>query len=224
MMTARSVVPFLLIAASPVLAQAGGRPIDEGTLIITRAGAPLGVETFRILAIGNDGSQLRAFGQRMIGDQRVVASLTTDSMGTPSAYELSIKEGKVEMLDVRAHASPGRLASMSRDQKRNESMKEWALAPAATVILDEDVYHQYALVAVHRRGGTVKVIVPRTGREYTEVLTPGGTESIDIGGRRLSATKYSLGSGRQFWTDSAGHLLRVTTADGVTATRDEPPR
>src|SRR5438034_747523 len=55
-------------------------------------------------------------------------------------------------------------------------------------------------------------------------LTARGLEPIEIGGRSVTATKYSLGSGRQIWVDSAGRVLRVAQADGIVATREELPR
>jgi hypothetical protein len=115
-------------APSSGLAQGGARggPIDEATLVITKAGAPWGTETFRISSVGAEGSgQLRVTAQRMVGEQRFSTSLTTDSLGVPSSYELSLKEGPIETLHLTVHAGPGRLASLASDQKRNESMKEY---------------------------------------------------------------------------------------------------
>jgi hypothetical protein len=167
---------------------------------------------------------MRITGQRSVGEQQISTTLVTDSLGTPSNYRLSIKEGRAEVLQLTAQGAPGRLAAVSRDQQRNEAMKEFVVTPGATVILDDELSHQFALVALHRRNGALKVITPRTGREHSETLTPGGTESIEIGGRAVAATKYILGAGRQFWTDAAGRLLRVVLPSGITATREELPR
>ena len=222
-MKLRPLVSLLLLTAVRLPAQ--GRPIDEGTLILTRAGAPIGTETFRVVGIGSEATgQMRLTGQRSIGEQRITTSLLTDSLGTPTSYALSIKDGRSEVLQLTAQGAPGRLASISRDQQRNESMKEFVVTPGSTVILDDELSHQFALVALHRRAGPVKIIVPRTGRESSETLSPGGMESIEIGGRAVTATKFALGAGRQFWIDAAGHLLRVVLPNGITATRDELPR
>src|SRR5207237_2420926 len=104
------------------------------------------------------------------------------------------------------------------------SMKEYLMTPGATVIIDDDQFHQYFLVTLHRQSGPVKVIAPGTGRETSEVLTARGLEPIEIGGRSVTVTKYSLGSSRQIWVDSAGRVLRVAQADGIVATREELPR
>lgn len=222
-MRVRLLVASLLLAATSLPAQ--GRPIDEGTLILTRAGAPLGTETFRVVGVGTEATgQMRLTGQRSVGEQRITTTLVTDSLGTPSSYMLSIKEGRAEILQLTAQGGPGRLASIARDQQRNESMKEFVVTPGATVILDDELTHQFAVIALRRRAGPLKVIVPRTGRENAETLTSGGTESIEIGGRVVAATKYLLGAGRQFWTDATGRLLRVVLPGGITATREELPR
>jgi len=222
-MKLHSLAPLLLLAALRLPAQ--GRPIDEGTLVLTRAGAPLGTETFRVAGVGTEASgQMRVTGQRTVGEQRISTTLITDSLGTPSSYALMIKDGRTEVLDLKAQGSPGRLASIARDHERNESMKEFVVTPGATVIIDDELCHQFAVVALHRRSGAVKVIVPRTGRESAEALSAAGTESIEIGGRAVTATKYALGSGRHFWTDAAGRLLRVVLPSGITATREELPR
>ena len=223
-----ALVAIVAASAPPsVRAQAGGRggPIDEATLVITKAGAPWGTETFRISSVGAEGSgQLRVTAQRIVGEQRFHTSLTTDSLGVPSSYELSLKEGPIEKLRLTVRAGPGRLASLASDQKRNESMKEYLLTPGATVILDDDLFHQYAVLALHRRSGSLKIVVPQSSREFSAVLSPAGTEPIEIGGRSVTATRYTLGEGRHFWLDSAGRLLRVSAPGGTVATREDLPR
>ncbi len=158
------------------------------------------------------------------GDRRITATLVADSLGTPSKYDLSIKQGKAPVLDIKASAAPSRLSIQSTDQQKNESMKEYVLAPGVSVILDEDVFDQYFLVALHRRSGPLRVIVPQSGREFADVLTVGGMESIEIGGRPVTATRYLLGAGRQFWVDAVGRLLRVLLPGNIVATREELPR
>jgi hypothetical protein len=222
-MRIRLVAIALLLAAIRLPAQ--GRPIDEGTLILTRAGAPVGTETFRVVAVGNEtAGQMKLTGQRSVGEQRTSTSLLTDSLGTPASYALSVKDGRTEVFQLTAQGAPGRLASIWRDQQRNESMKEFVVTPGTTVILDDDLCQHFALVGLHRRSGQLKIIVPRTGREFSETLAPAGMESIEVGGRAVTATKYGLGAGRQFWIDAAGRLLRVVLPNGITATREELPR
>jgi hypothetical protein len=224
MMSLRSLPALLLLAAAPA-AFAQTPPIDEGTLVIARSGVSMGTETFRVVRMPGDASGLiRITAQRVFGEHRIASSLTADSLGTPRTYDLTARDGKVKLMSLQARSAPGRLSVLSSDQKGNESMKEFVVAPGGTLILDEDLFHQYFLIALNRRSGSLKVIVPQTGHEMSASLVPGGMESIEIGGRNVTATKYSLGGGREFWVDSSGRLLRVSLPGGVTATREELAR
>lgn len=206
------------IAATPAGAQ--GRVVDEGTFILS-GGGTAGTEHFRIVN-GVEPGLLRATAQVSIGDQRLASSLTSDSLGTPSSYELTTPS-----LHVRAHARPGRLSALSSDAQGNESMKEYVITPGTTVVLDERLFNQYYLVALARRAGTLTVIAPGSGRTTTESLTARGMEPLQIGGRAVTAAHYSLAgsSGRRdFWLDSNGRVLKVQLSSGLTATREELPR
>ena len=59
-------------------------------------------------------------------------------------------------------------------------------------------------------------------------LSASGLEPIDVGGRSVTATHYSLASGpvrTEFWVDAEGRVLRATIpSQGVVATREELPR
>ena len=194
--------------------------MDEGTFILSGAGIA-GTEHFRIVS-GVEPGMLRATAQVSVGDQRLASSLTSDSLGTPSSYEFTTPS-----LHVRAHARPGRLSALSSDAQGNESMKEYVIRPGATVVLDERLFNQYYLVALARHAGTLTVIAPATGRTTTESLAALGMESVQVGGRAVTAAHYSLAgsSGRRdFWLDSNGRVLKVQLSSGLTATREELPR
>lgn len=208
----------LAFLTAPACAQ--GRVVDEGTFILSGAGST-GTEAFRIVS-GAEPGMLRATARVSMGDRRFSSSLTTDSLGTPSVYELTTPS-----LHVRAHARPGRLSALSRDSKGNESMKEYVVAPGRTVLLDDGLFNQYYLVTLGRQSGTLTVITPRAGRSTTETLTAHGMESIAVGGRSVTATHYTLGANggrRDFWVDGHGRVLKVQVASGLTATREELPR
>lgn len=205
-------------ATTPAGAQA--RVVDEGTFILSGAGAA-GTEHFRVVS-GVEPGMLRATAQVSMGDQRLASSLTADSLGAPSSYELTTPS-----LHVRAHARPGRLSALSSDAQGNESMKEYVITPGATVVLDERLFNQYYLVALARRAGTLTVIAPGSGRSTTESLAAHGMESVQIGGRAVTATHYTLTGGslrRDFWLDANGRVLKVQLSSGLTATREELPR
>ena len=55
-----------------------------------------------------------------------------------------------------------------------------------------------------------------------------GLEPVDVGGKSMTGTHYSLVSGPvryEFWIDAQGRLLRVEIpAQGVVATREDAPR
>ncbi|HEX7020085.1 MAG TPA: DUF6134 family protein [Gemmatimonadaceae bacterium] len=211
-------VASLVLATSPARAQ--GRIVDEGTFILSGAGTA-GTEHFRVVS-GVEPGMLRATAQLSVGDQRLASSLTADSLGTPSLYELT-----TPALHVRAHARPGRLSALSSDAQGNESMKEYVVTPGSTVILDERLFNQYYLVALSRRTGTLTVISPGTGRTTTESLAARGMESIQVGGRAVTAAHFTLsgnGGRRDFWLDANGRVLKVQLPSGLSATREELPR
>jgi len=218
----------LSLAASPALSLAQGRAIDEGTYVLTRGGAVIGTESFQVQRVPGQ-ALIRITAMRTVGDQRTTAWLTADSLGTPEAFSLTVKQGSVTELSLKAMAAPGRLSSTWQDRRGNEAMKEFVVAPAGTVILDDELANPYYFSALHRRGGGVKVISPRAGRDFPATLVAGGLEPIDVGGRKVTATRYTLtgaggGSPRDFWVDAAGRVLRVVLPGGVTATREELPR
>ena len=224
-----SLVPQVALAVALAVPAFGqGRAMDEGTFLLSRGGAQVGSESFQIL--GMPGTQLlRLTAQQTIGDHRTMSSLTADSLGTPQAYSVTVKVGGVMELDLKAMGAAGRLSSRSQDSRGTESMKEYVIAPGGTVVLDDQVVNHYYFVALQRRGGAVKVVVPRLGRDFPATLTPGGLEPIDVGGRSVTATKYTLSGGggagtRELWVDAAGRLLRVSLPGGVMATREELPR
>jgi hypothetical protein len=73
----------------------------------------------------------------------------------------------------------------------------------------------------------VPVVVPRRNEQLTMRVQGGGSESVEIGGARVTARHLEVhdpgGTARHVWLDSQGRVLKVTI-DGVTATRDEVPR
>jgi hypothetical protein len=228
-MTHRSLFsPQIALAVALALPAHGqGRAVDEGTFVLSRAGTQIGSESFQLVRM--PGTQLmRITAQQTVGDHRIRSMLTADSLGTPQAYNVTVKTGNATELTLNAAGAAGRLSSMSNDKGGNESMKEYVVAPGATVVLDEEVVSHYYFVALHRRGGAIKVIVPRLGRDVSASLSPGGLESIDVGGRSVTATKYTLSGGgagaRELWVDAAGRVLRVSLPGGVIAAREELPR
>jgi len=221
----RSVLPLLaLLGAAPLLAQA--RIIDEGTFNIAKTGAAPHTENFRIVRAAN--GLVTANGTVLAGTQQINSSLTTDSLGTPVEYKLTIIEGRAKTLMVSATARGARLATATSSQGGDESMREYPLAAGSTVILDGGLVHQLYFLSLGHRAGTVQAIEPRGSRMGAVALAASGLEPIDVGGRSVTATHYSLtdrGVRTEFWVDASGRLLRATIpSQGLTASREEPPK
>ena len=232
MMRLRSVLPVpaaaaLLVAASlSVPCRAQGRPIDEGAFVITVKGKPARTESFKIARI--DNGQIQATGQLIDGDGRISSSLVADSLGTPIRYLYSDKQRGVTMLTVGAVAAGHRLVLSSSDSRSNETTKEFPLVTGGTLFLEQSLVHQLYFVPLSRRSGPIEFIEPRTGRHEAGTLSGRGLEPVEIGGRSVTATHYSLVIGaaaQEFWVDSQGRVLRVEIpAQGITAVREELPR
>lgn len=227
MLSARS-VPLvqagvgLLFGVSSLTAQ--GRIIDEGTFIITRAGAPSATESFRIRV---DNGNVMATGQLIAGSKRVNSALTTDSLGTPMDYRVEVRENGASTMSVSAIGRAGRLTARSQLPHGDESTREFPVTTGGSVILEEDLIHQTYFALLSKRG-TLQAINPRTSHGTPVTLRALGLEPLTIGGRQVTATHYSMQNGsrqREFWVDSAGRVLQVEIPSiGLKATRDELPR
>lgn len=224
---ALSALPFAL--AGHVLLGQGtppGRLIDEGTFMITAPGVPAQTESFRILRDGTGG--IVATGQLIAGSERIASSLTTDTLGTPIDYDLTVHDRRVQTMHLHATTRGGRMSSMSSDQAGNESMRQYPVSPGSALILDDELRHQLYFVTLGRRSGNVHVISPRGAHSANYVLVAHGMEPIQVADRTITATHYSLGAGpaeRDFWVDASGRLLKVTMPEkGIVAVRDEAPR
>jgi hypothetical protein len=214
------------ITAAPASAQGARGLIDEGTFVITRAGAPNQTESFRILRL--DSVTIRATGQLTSGTSRTISTLTTDTLGTPLEYRLEVRDNGALTTTIAAVARSGRLSARTTLQHGDESMREFPMTAGACLILEDELLHQMYFAGLARRGAALQVISPRAARGHSATLTPHGLEPIAVGGRTITATRYSLVSGaarRDFWVDAAGRVLRVEVPDaGIKAIREELPR
>lgn len=226
-MRLRSAAPLLagvLLAAAPPSAFAQARLIDEGTFVVTQAGSQSQTESFRIRS---EGSLLIATGQSVVGSRRTVSTLTADSLGTPVRYDLTVFDNGVRTLRVQVQPQSGRFSALSSDARGNESMTEYPAAGTKSVILENDLVHQSYFLPLGKRSGNVQVIEPHGGHRAILTLSALGLEPVEIGGRSVSATHYSLSNSlgrRDVWVDQAGRLLKVETSQGLKAVREELPR
>jgi len=161
-MPIRSACFALLVAALPstLLAQRGGRIVDEGTFTVTRPGAPPLAESFRITR--NENDLLQATAQSSAGSRRMTSRLIADSTGLPTDYGMVVLEGRDTLFRVRVAGSGGRLSATSSNRRGDESMREYPSAPA-TIIVDDDLVHLAFFAAIGNRARSVHLINPRTG-------------------------------------------------------------
>ena len=104
-----------VIPSSAVSAQALNRTLDEGTFLISRNGAPIGRESFRITRsqVAGMSESYVATAQVAMGDRRIIPTLTCDSTGTPLTYDVSV-QGGADGVRLQARGRPGRFSSMLR--------------------------------------------------------------------------------------------------------------
>ncbi len=227
-MTLRPTIAILLVCSASLTAQGPGRVIDEGTFTIARAGEPTETENFRITQV--DNGQIQATGQLSGGAHRATSKLVTDSLGTPVDFQVAIFDGtsRAPATTVRAGMRSGRLSALTHDRRGNEAMHEYAVSVGRCLVLDDELMHLTYFVGLGKRSGNVEVINPRGAHGGTFTLTARGLEPVVIGGKTVTGTHYSLSNGstgRDYWIDAGGRLLRVEIAAAkLTATREELPR
>jgi len=229
-MRSRLAAPIAALAAlaltQPQPSQAQGRIIDEGTFAVTRAGV-VHTENFRIVRIEN--GLVRATGQLVSPTQRISSSLTVDSLGTPVQYDVSVTDkGAKATSKVSAVAGAGRLRATSNTPAGDESMREYALTVGHSLLVDDVLVHELFFVVFGHHPGSVQLIDPRGGHAVAGTLAGMGLEPVEIGGKSVTATHYSLVSGgvrRDFWVDASGRMLRVEIPSmQLVATREEAPK
>jgi hypothetical protein len=222
-MRLRSAVAILVLSGSPLAAQ--GRTIDQGTFTISKSGAPASTESFRILR--REDGQITATSHQVTGTRQTRSTLTADSSGMPTRYDLSVKDRNATMLTIVGQGRPGRFVSSSTTPPGDESVREYPMPPK-TVLLDEGMLHQLYFVPLGKRSGSFQLLDPRSPRPISATLTPKGLEPVDVGGKSITATHYSLAAGSaryEFWVDAEGRLLRIELpAQGLVATREDAPR
>ena len=212
---------------SLVSGQALNHTVDEGTFLVSRGGAPVGRESFRISRLQSvSGEAYRATAQVALGDRRIVPTLTCDSTGAPVSYDVSVQGGP-DPARLQARARPGRFSSLLRTRD-GESTHEYVV-PSGVVVIDDDVVHQLFFVTLGRRSGSLTILAPRTGFQAQATLEDRGAGTVVIDGNPIPATHFVLsGAGfarREFWIDAAGRVLKVSIPDrGIIAQRDEAPR
>ena len=219
-------VALVVVALSTRDALAQGALVDEGSFVISRNGAPIGKEAFRILKSSGKDQFYTSTAQCAFGERRIFPTLTADRIGVPLLYQIEVKNGGEVEERLRATGRPGRLHAVLQT-RTGESSKEYLISSSA-VVLDEDVFHQHFFVPLARRSGDVSIIVPRRNSQLRGRLEDRGTEKITVDGREVSALHLVItlpDGARDLWFDESGRLLKVAVpARGLVALREELPR
>jgi hypothetical protein len=224
----------IALAFTPLEAARWVRPavqvvtVDEGSFTVTRGGAKVGREEFRIVrqpAAG--GGEYVARGLAAYGDRRVSPALQTDAAGSLLRYQVEVRtaSGVEERLMGQTEGTRFRVQLRT---PRGEAAREYMVG-APTLLVDDELFHQlYFLSLGNRAGGDVATLMPRRNLQGATRVTRAGAEPVVISGRSIPATRLAVttpdGARREVWVDGGGRVLKVSTADGTLALRDDPPR
>lgn len=216
---------FALTAAPPTQQ---GRTVDEGWFTLRVNGEQVGREQFAIrqTPVAGGVNVVATATISMSGGRRLLPALTADTAGHPISYSFEVQaNGQVESL--RGTAAGTRYMQQIRTPS-GLSERELRLAPG-TLILDQDVVHQYYFIGRARGGGQVPVIAPRTLARDVVTIAARGDAPVQLRNGTVPATHLivtnAAGVATDLWVDAAGRVLRVATpARHFEAERDEPPR
>lgn len=217
---------LILLALPTLLGAQASALIDDGTFTISRKGAPVGREAFRIVRVSAAGGQVfRGSGTTVLEDRRYTTVLGTDSTGLPVSYEARLVfEGK--NLRIEGRGRPGRFSVLS-STAGGESAREYVLQNGA-LLMEEEVFLHYFFVPLASASARVTVIVPREAHQSAFAVTSRGPETVEIAGVRVAGRRFSIstdGVSRDVWVDALGRLLKVSIPEKeLVALRDDPPR
>jgi Domain of unknown function (DUF6134) len=220
-----SLAAALCAHAAPLPAQES--PVDEGTLVITKNGAPVGREAYRIVrAAAGGGQAYRATATISFNDDRLSLRLTTDSVGATLTYEIDVRVHDSVTDHVDGNGRPGRFSTLAKTPD-GESARDYVMGPNPLAI-DQEAFDPYYFATIPPRRSQFSAIDPRAGTRTTFRFVERGQEPIRVGRGTVMATHYALvgpdGASRDVWVDGRGHLLRVAIpAKGLVAQRDELP-
>jgi hypothetical protein len=219
----------LALAATTILGRAAvaqGAPFDEGTFVVTRHGAIVGKEAFRILRSSGSSQLYTSTAQSAFGEKRISPALSADGSGVPLLYRVEVKNGGDIEERLQATGRPGRLHAVLQT-RTGESSKEYVVQ-AGALILDDDVFHHHFFAPLARRSGPVIVVVPRRNTQVSGRVEERGSEKVRVDGKEVTAVHFVVflpDGARDLWFDEGGRLLKVAMpARGLIALREELPR
>lgn len=200
----------LLLAALPLSAQTPVSLADAGQFRIRLAGRDVGVEEFRI---ARQGAGWRASGQLRLQlpgqpEQQATAELELGADGTPLRYRWQQQRPEPKSLRVEFHGAVAHL--VLQPPHGPTATEEFHLPSPHVVILDNNFYHHFALLARlydWKAGGTqaFAVLIPQD-------LTPGtvrvvaGTSAGPLTLLRVLSSDLEV----DLYLDAAHRLMRLT--------------
>jgi hypothetical protein len=230
----RAIAALILMAGTALAQPAPGVIVDQGSFRIAINGAEMGRETF---VIRRTGAGYQASGTVLLADRRLSPVLTTDAVGAPMTYTLDARGGPGRVERVSVTRDRGFLTLRERVPEE-ESVREIPAsmprrAPdsslvGGTVLVDDDIVHQYYFLMLDRRDGVVSVLVPQRRMALPMRVERLGPDSIRIGGRALAAERARVtresGGECLVWVDATGRVLQLQSPERhLTAVRDSPP-
>ena len=223
------------LAFMPLLVSGPGRSaaqvvtVDEGSFTVTRGGAKVGREEFRIVRQPESGGgEYVARALAAYGDRRISPALRTDGRGNLLGYQVEVRVGATVEERLTGQAEGSRFRVQLRTP-RGEAAREYMIG-GPTILVDDELFHQLHFVALGDQAGRdVATVMPRRNVQGTTRVTRTGPDPVVISGRSIPATRLAVttpdGARRDVWVDAGGRVLKVgVPGDGTVALRDDPPR
>src|SRR5262245_43215042 len=186
------------------------QPVDNGTLTITST-TPMGTRTtteeFTIVRNADGGFTMTTVTS---GGREMRSVLTTDSHGTPTAYEHHGRGGEAIEKTVTSKRDDGGALVISEKSTRNPPFDPFRF-PANTLLFGEGGVAQLWFLGLGSVPRDISYFEPsrwRTGAQ-TARLTEVAKESVTIEGSPVAASHLVLGDGtlrREVWLDSQKRL------------------
>lgn len=221
----RTVPAFLAIATFCSVGRAQApQPVDSGTLTMT-SNTPMGTRTsteeFTIVRNANGGFTMTTVSS---GGRRMRSVLTTDSLGTPVAYEHHGIGGESVEKTVTSKLQDGGALVISESSTRNLPFAPFRF-PANTLLFGEGGTAQVWFLGLGSAPRDVSYFETGPWREGKARLSVVGPDSVTIEGSPVSASHLVLVGGllqRDVWLDSQKRLLKVSRGSSVAVRTKRP--
>ena len=213
-------VPVIALTSLVAIAAPGASQttvIDEGSYEITVRGSEIGTENFTIRRSGSGANASTVAQGRVVLDTGEQIRTVLELRGTalrPVAYQVEVSGDNRRSVRGRASANRFRATIVSG---AGERMREFLTDDRAVILEDGIAHHHYFVATALAGDGTIPVIIPRQSHQVTARVRDQGTETVQIGGREVSARHLSIRlpslDDRSVWVDDQGRVLRMRIPD-----------